>query len=715
MLKNIRAKISLFSLSGLGLYFLPLIARAEEGGILDTLSALSEFVNSPMKVVFFIMTLVTYVVGYLGGILLTLMAGLTDFMLDLNTKILPDTIGTITRGFETTLSIANLAFVVALIIIAFATILQIESFSMKQLLGKLIIAAILINFSLLIAGLFLDVSHVLTNFFLSGGNVEQSGGIFSLGGSIANSLNPAEFLIEPTFDQITGELDKSITVLISAQFMSIFTWVLAVAMGAVAVMFVVRYVALTFLLILMPLAWVSPLIPVKYFRDVSPRWWDAFLQQVFFLPIVAFFLVIATQSASGLTNAINTLSSGLGNYDAALGTTGLSPNLLQILVQLVVVIGLVVGGLKAAAETGGMAGKIGNSFAQKAKKGLLGGAKGLGRLGLQKSGLESTARKEGGKLAAQVARIPLMQGVANRLAGVADPEKAIQARGKSNYSNLAKTEEGRKAIIASGPSALDMEDRAATLEAFVKEKALGDFAVKDGNGKLNASATMRGLTPYVEAMKKLNPDTPPEKIKELQGLAAKFPKLAAGITGQSARQAIANANMEDMDEDTMRENIEFFSDRQKLAYIKKSDSNEVAMNSALVEELKGIDGAKLKEGGDTSTISRLDDINKRLKKQIDIEKNPKANPDKKDAAGKEVQKLLIERADIIDKIDVDKISLEERGIVNSLKKIAYSIGSSTASAKKPKAKGGDSGGTDRFEKPTTPEARAAAENLLKNI
>lgn len=707
-MKKFFSKISKASLIGLTLYAVPLVARADWW---DDLSSVAEFVASPQKILFYILTAIVYVVGYLGGLLLTLFAALTDFALDINTKILPDTIGTITRGFETTLSIANLFFVVALIIIAFATILQIENFSMRRLLGKLILAAVLINFSLLIVGLFLDMSHVLTNFFLSGGNVEQVNGVYSLGGSIANSVNPAGFLVEPSLSQISGEFSQSITVLISAIFMTIFTWILAITMGGIAVMFVVRYVALTFLIILMPLAWVSPLIPVKYFSDIGPKWWDNFLQQVFFLPIVAFFLIIATQSASGLTSAINSISSGFTNYESSLSASGLQPSLLQAFLQLFVLIGLLIGGMKAAVSTGGVAGKIGNTFAEKAKKASLG----LGRKTLQKTGIESGARNAAGQLAPSIARIPLMQGLANKLAGVADPEKAIQSRTKADYEHLMKTEAGQKALAAKGPDRFDQEDQVAFLKAFAKEGALDELAVKKRDGSLNRDATMRKIEPLVEAMKKSNPGVPPAKIKELQALAATFPKLAAQITGQSARQALNGADVKNLSDETITENIELFSQRQLSTIAKESDSKELLVNNALAAQLKNVEGGKLKAGGDQSIVSQLERINTQLKTATDTEKSPSVEQDKKDAAGKEVQSLLRQRADIVEKIDVEKISVEERSIVNNMRQIAYAVGSATAQAKKPKGSKEEKENNDRFEKPTSPEAQAAADKLFENI
>lgn len=89
----------------------------------------------------------------------------------------------VTKGWEKVRDITNLFFVLVLLIIAFATILRLETYGMKQLLWKLIVAALLINFSLIIGGIFIDFSNVLTNYF-----VQALQGTENIGERIAANL-----------------------------------------------------------------------------------------------------------------------------------------------------------------------------------------------------------------------------------------------------------------------------------------------------------------------------------------------------------------------------------------------------------------------------------------------------------------------------------------------------------------------------------------------
>ncbi|MFH2104651.1 MAG: hypothetical protein ABII72_00235, partial [Parcubacteria group bacterium] len=70
-------------------------------------------------------------------------------------------------GWGITRDVLNMFFVISLLVIAFATILRIETYQYKALLPKLIYAALLVNFSKTIAGVFIDFSNVLMMTFIN--------------------------------------------------------------------------------------------------------------------------------------------------------------------------------------------------------------------------------------------------------------------------------------------------------------------------------------------------------------------------------------------------------------------------------------------------------------------------------------------------------------------------------------------------------------------
>jgi len=126
---------------------------------------------------------IMYLLNY---ILATLFALASLKIMDKQTNPILETGWTIVRD------VANLGFVLAIVIIAIATILRFEKYGMQKLLPKLVAAAILVNFSLTIAGVLIDFSNVITTFFLdkaTGANISE----FTT--QVSNAFGPQRFLL----------------------------------------------------------------------------------------------------------------------------------------------------------------------------------------------------------------------------------------------------------------------------------------------------------------------------------------------------------------------------------------------------------------------------------------------------------------------------------------------------------------------------------------
>ena len=59
-------------------------------------------------------------------------------------------------------NLANLGIIIGMIFMAIATILRIEKYSWKKMLPKLVLVALLVNFSLVITGIFVDISNYIS-------------------------------------------------------------------------------------------------------------------------------------------------------------------------------------------------------------------------------------------------------------------------------------------------------------------------------------------------------------------------------------------------------------------------------------------------------------------------------------------------------------------------------------------------------------------------
>lgn len=208
--------------------------------------------------------------------------------------------------------LANIGFMLALVFIALATTLQLEvGGGVRRLLPRLFIAALLLNFSLVIAGVLIDFTRVLMAIFLNvltpanvtmdtlPGALYANTGIVQAFGNIAG-IAPAKY------DYAVSQIAKMILV-----------WALAFSFLALAVGLIIRYIMLTLLLILSPLAYLAFAFPGA--KELGDKWWREFFKYLFYGPLALFFIVLALrlnelglESVSGGTPGIqNTINVAL--------------------------------------------------------------------------------------------------------------------------------------------------------------------------------------------------------------------------------------------------------------------------------------------------------------------------------------------------------------------------------------------------------------------
>ena len=280
-------------------------------------------------------------VAYISAAFVWLAAFLVNFSFDMNLRL--GTGGVIGAGWSITNGLANLGFVLAIIVIAFATILRFPGYGWKPALLKLIAAALLVNFSLLIAFVFIDFSNVLTGYFLKISTQNK----VEIAGSLANAFRIQSMREAPTSTTVASIGEDVVVGLATIAFQVAFNIIIILTFLALAVMMGVRYIALSILLILAPLAWLFWILPFtqKWWQE----WWSAFIKWVIFAPTVSLFIYIAIQTV----NTMGTTTQEAAK-DAALG--GDQPvfikDVLGKIADMAVVTGILLGGLIAANKTG---------------------------------------------------------------------------------------------------------------------------------------------------------------------------------------------------------------------------------------------------------------------------------------------------------------------------------------------------------------------------
>lgn len=259
-------------------------------------------------------------------------------------------------GWTLVRDVANMFFVFILLVIAFGTILGVENYQWNKLLGKLIFAAIFINFSKMICGLFIDVAYVFSLTFLNAiVNTAQ--------GNILHAFHMPKLLEFSNSSEVlnnTGITAVNLAVSNFAAFM--FAVMLLFTMGAYLGIMLARMVVLWLLIILSPLAFIFQIMPQT--QEYAKQWWSRFTKQVLVLPVMTFFLwlTLATSSSGDIANTI-----GVGFEGTLLETTNLPSSLVEItsfnnMANFLVPFAIMIAGLTIV----GQMGVVGGGLASKA-------------------------------------------------------------------------------------------------------------------------------------------------------------------------------------------------------------------------------------------------------------------------------------------------------------------------------------------------------------
>ena len=267
--------------------------------------------------------------------------------------------------------ICNMFFIIALLVIAFATILRIESYGAKRLLPKLLIMAVLINFSRTIFGLIIDVSQVFMLTFVAA--FAEGGGHFV-----------DAFMIKEMFEINKGgsgtkaaqeAIDKmgGIHAMVISLLMVIFAMGLALIVVTVLLATLVARVAMLWIYtILSPLVFLGFAFPPigNYTRQI----WSSFIKQVIVGPVLAFFIWLALlYSSANFENPFSSPTEIAGTNNICAGASAVFCS--ASFQKYVIVIAMLMGGLMVTQQMGGAAANLANRG--------LGAARGMRNIGVK--------------------------------------------------------------------------------------------------------------------------------------------------------------------------------------------------------------------------------------------------------------------------------------------------------------------------------------------
>lgn len=192
-------------------------------------------------------------------------------------------------GWPLVRDVCNMFFIVILLVIAFSTIIGYKPFHFKDNLPRLLLYAVLINFSKTLIGLLIDFSQVVMLTFVVGFK-DAAFGNFAKAFQIPSLLSLGQ--------QATGgggALPTTTNIIVALLFG---IWIMTIAMTALVIMliyFIARIIGLWVLLILSPLAFFALGVPGKVQSALSPvsSFWKQLSAWLTGGPVVAFFLWLA--------------------------------------------------------------------------------------------------------------------------------------------------------------------------------------------------------------------------------------------------------------------------------------------------------------------------------------------------------------------------------------------------------------------------------------
>ncbi|MBI3633534.1 MAG: hypothetical protein HY226_04550 [Candidatus Vogelbacteria bacterium] len=248
-----------------------------------------------------------------------------------NTALLPTS--AIEVGWTMVRDTANMFFIFLLLYISISTILSLSGADTWKLLGKLILVALLINFSLAFTYTIIDFSNVVARHFLAASGSQTIDGTYSIAKRVEQAFGTAA-LISTIASQYTANFDNKgcadtqhwnpdlkrcdegppcgpgekrdthgacvpgdIGVLDPLQIgltylgVSAVLLVAAFVLGSGASMFLVRLMKLMLLTILSPLAFIGAIIPSLTWWS---EWWKTLIGEAFMAPTFLFFIYIAS-------------------------------------------------------------------------------------------------------------------------------------------------------------------------------------------------------------------------------------------------------------------------------------------------------------------------------------------------------------------------------------------------------------------------------------
>lgn len=252
----------------------------------------------------------------------------------LNIKDFVTKVPIVNLGWTTFRDFTNIFFIFIILFIAISTIMGNEGYGIKKLLGKTIITAILINFSLFFTQIIIDTSNIVALQFYakitenipkgeptSSVNATETndGGIsaafvkavglqkiYTSNGSTQSAVATAE----TNYLESTSNGNPWYNIIIVGIGGTVFILITSFILIAGAFMLLIRTLTLIFLMILSPLAFMGGILPST--QGYVKQWWDVLIKNALFAP--AYMALLYLVASMVLKNTGSSLNPNNANF-----------------------------------------------------------------------------------------------------------------------------------------------------------------------------------------------------------------------------------------------------------------------------------------------------------------------------------------------------------------------------------------------------------------
>ncbi|MCA9362067.1 hypothetical protein KC906_01710, partial [Candidatus Kaiserbacteria bacterium] len=334
------------------LFAVPLLTLAEGPGTFDNI--LWNIVNS--------------VFGTLAGLAgLLLNSGINTYVIGFGDQVFNNGIDLVINNLWTAVrDIFNLTFIFGLVYIGIKMILDSDNSNTRRWLVSLILAALLVNFSLFITKVVVDFTNILARQIAINGFNTAADGEVLVSETFMRSLG-----ITKTWGGMSGFSSTQDGGVYAYIFGSMILFIImAFVFAAGGILLIIRYVVLIFYMILSPLMFLGWVFPQM--QGFSSRYWRNFLSRAFVAPVYLLLLYCSAFVVSSMYNGRSPDYAAALNADGGSGVLSSFENTIPtFIIASVFLIASIVIAQKMGAEGASTAVNIGRNLTNKARQGAI--------------------------------------------------------------------------------------------------------------------------------------------------------------------------------------------------------------------------------------------------------------------------------------------------------------------------------------------------------